>query len=41
MAAIAVGGEAVSTSADSSVRAVLSGNMTAPVYEMTLGDATE
>ncbi len=41
MAAITVDGEAVSTSADSSVRAVLSGNLTAPVYTMTLGDATE
>lgn len=41
MAAITVDGEAESTSADSSVRAVLSGNLTAPVYTMTLGDATE
>lgn len=41
MAAITVDGETVSTSADSSVRAVLSGNLTAPVYTMTLGDATE
>ena len=41
MAAITVDGEDVSTSVDSSVRAVLSGNLTAPVYTMTLGDATE
>ena len=41
MAAISVDGEAESTSVDSSVRAVLSGTLTAPVYTMTLGDATE
>ena len=37
LAAISVSGETVSTSADSSVRAVLSGTLTAPVYTMTLG----
>lgn len=41
MAAITVDGETVSTSADSSVRAVLSGNLTAPVYTMTLGTSEE
>lgn len=41
MAAISVDGETESTSEDSSVRAVLSGTLTAPVYTMTLGDATE
>lgn len=40
MAAISVSGEAESTSADSSVRAVLSGTLTAPVYTMTLGEST-
>ena len=41
MAAISVDGEKVCTSADSSVRAVLSGTLTAPVYTMTLGDASD
>ena len=41
MAAISVDGETVSTSEDSSVRAVLSGNLTAPVYTMTLGTSEE
>ena len=41
MAAITVDGETESTSVDSSVRAVLSGNLTAPVYTMTLGTSEE
>ena len=41
MAAISVEGEKECTSADSCVRAVLSGTLTAPVWTMTLGDATE